>query len=970
MGPDEVAELCLELVRRRKLRPDVQERAVFSNERAAKFIRQRREQDPEQAAIMDRFRWPVIPQGELRTPWPDGPSERVAEAFQYACLNTGAFICLCRSRPTVAREVLLAVCIEKPDRDDPYECYTISENCGVECWFEGYPPLYDRGPFLAFLRERPGEAIDFILRLINFATCRSEEAEARKRTRYVRRSEMSADEADDRIRIDLDGSGRQWLGDPRVFQWHHEWPHESRIVSCCLMALEFWLYERLERDEDVAPDLTRLLAESESLAFAGLLVDLGKRYPSLLFGVLRPLLGAWELYDLDLQVVVRRGSGSPAMIGWSMRQSPAAVARAREWFLMPHRSLHLREIAQKLLIQEPDMRNFFANVRAKWSLQLRSGEPHRLRLLVEMFDHANYTERPLGDGRIEVSFRWPDNLQRDLDSQQREQETETRLMMFPWQCRERLNRGNRLAAGEVLGFWAELLRLSETDEGGEDDPPEFSIPVLIDAVCGGVAVLYRFHREFVTEDPERERWCRAVLECVTVNPPRVGGLASESALGDRHWDAFAAEAGMVMLAANPRDPLARRLVARGAMAFRYATETLCLRIAFEARGRLGPDFPRLINLVVDWAAVRALMSRCQSIRLDITPYVDRASELEEAFVAGTLEAKIPSIVEANHLALKELAALVPPEYRALARRRRHVLDTGLDGRTLQAGLGWLDLRAAASGDERSCWMAAVRDLLAISLSKVPKVTDPQHGEFEGLPEEFDHWVLQTVSHAVRALGPGEDRTTLWKPVLDLPVFAHEWVERFFWYWFPDCPQEAMERETFFECWVAMIRYAVEHSGWDAATKRQHYIGDMIIQLMGFHVGIESLAGNEAYSPLFHRFANEFDRAAARWCVIPRVAHGFARFLSRSATAVLILPFLGRLSVSLESYNDNDWRERGLEDALVAYLRACWEKRCAEVSSDETYRRPFLAILKMLTSRGNHAAAAFNVRVVEQIGQQG
>jgi hypothetical protein len=52
-------------------------------------------------------------------------------------------------------------------------------------------------------------------------------------------------------------------------------------IHCPLMALERWPYEQIDRGEKIELRVNRILRESESLAFAGPLFDVGKRLPIL-----------------------------------------------------------------------------------------------------------------------------------------------------------------------------------------------------------------------------------------------------------------------------------------------------------------------------------------------------------------------------------------------------------------------------------------------------------------------------------------------------------------------------------------------------------------------------------------------------------------------------------------------------------------------------------------------------------------
>src|ERR1019366_6796269 len=104
--------------------------------------------------------------------------------------------------------------------------------------------------------------------------------------------------------------------------------------------------------------------ESRSLAFAGLLIDTGKRHPNHFAGLLRPLLRCHELYGLDLRAVVERAGGNAGFMAWGLQPAGPLRDQAQAWFAMPHRRRHLQELAVNLLLSDEGMRPFFAEARA------------------------------------------------------------------------------------------------------------------------------------------------------------------------------------------------------------------------------------------------------------------------------------------------------------------------------------------------------------------------------------------------------------------------------------------------------------------------------------------------------------------------------------------------------------------------------------------------------------------------------
>jgi hypothetical protein len=87
-------------------------------------------------------------------------------------MDTIALNGLISVRPEVAREVLLAVCVDEPKPSDPYDRSPLRDHLGLADWRHGYPAMYWKGPFLRFLQSAPAQGLDAIVRLVNYATTR------------------------------------------------------------------------------------------------------------------------------------------------------------------------------------------------------------------------------------------------------------------------------------------------------------------------------------------------------------------------------------------------------------------------------------------------------------------------------------------------------------------------------------------------------------------------------------------------------------------------------------------------------------------------------------------------------------------------------------------------------------------------------------------------------------------------------
>jgi nucleoside phosphorylase len=970
--PDEVAVFCREMAERLP-RPNGTGKSQEEENEAA--IQEVAKSDPKRAELIRRMTTSIFALGPLRAPWPDGPSTRLSESFQCACLDSGAFPSFARVRPEAAVEVLLAVSIEEPQHEDPFG-HSMSDNCGVERWHGGNPPLYFRGPFLAMLRDNSDAALTYILKLVNFATRRFAE------TDRPRGGGFAEEGPEPEVWVEVQGTRRRWLGDQRVFRWHHDWPLDAKVVVCSLMALEFWLYEELGKGRDVSGMLTRILSESESLAFAGLLIDVGKKDHALFAGPLRPLLACAPLYHMDMNAYVQRQGYSVGLMGWGMRQPEELVAMAREWFGQPHRKECLRDIAQELLLTRADVREFFVGVRAAWRAEMQGDDQHPWRYLIEQLTPENFAFERIDERRVKVSLRLPDALQKETEEGEKRRGEELLVMITPVQCRQRLDKNTPLGTEELDQLWETIQRLDtlrrpfSVDDYGIADP--------VNGVLGGIAVLMVFHLDWLNSEPARIGWCREKLEEICKSPPPRSPLDSDTAAGNDHWDAFAAEAGVVLWEKNQQDPLARCLVANGMMAYRYATAALTVRRARALRSTLGDDFRRLVSLGVRYSPVRGVLLRRAQARLEFGEWEKRATELYVNFLDGSLSADIPPIADLNGTALRGLEEVQklleqawaertkvlrkgkkkPPTSGKKAKRPRPV---SLDTQLLEAVLTPHAPDASASESEREKWRELLGELLTLCLEGIPGPSERRGGEVDGLPIEFDRWVFERVASFLPLL-PADQARALWQPILDLGIPAHNWVEQFYWQWFTGGYQQAPSPEAFTAIWEEMLRYALNRPEW-ASDGDSYDLSKMVTELLGFHFGTRTVATDTAYTEALGKMTLVFEDVGRKWFGMATVVEGFARFAVAPAGTKLLLPAVRWLSKAPETVKRTK-TEPHLDDALINLLREAWERHRLELTQDTQLMDAFQGMLTRLSSQGSHAALALRDHVLGSLSSGG
>jgi hypothetical protein len=960
--PAATAALCLELAGRRDISPEIAGRVTEARRR------RQEERDRQDLEGGGRSKAPLpigMPRGRRRPAWPDGPRGKVDREFQEACLAGAPVTALIKADPDAALEVLLAVSIEEPQHDD----FTHSRlpECGLSYWPEGDPPAYFRGPFLQFFRLAPSQALSFVIKLTNFGTHRYTEG---------------------RVWLDVmvDGEPRHWYGDSNVFRWHHDWPlsHASQIQSG-LMALEQWLYEQIDKGIAIEPWIARIIAESESLAFAGVLLDVGKRAPELFFTVLGPLFFTWEIWNWDFQLAtLRRSERQPP--GYWGQQAPRLFKLAQEWHQLPHRSdalLWPNGVIARTMLGHEQSRAFFDEVRSTWQAALQQHEePEHLRLLIERLDPNNYSFEQRGNEIVPVDFNWPEAIARENKEHLRELAERQTISQLPWRCRKFLDARTPLPTDQLQWLWDFLQAI---DAKPPELPSDSSGPLLRieDVFCGSIALLLSTSRDWLLQDVSRMAWCRQKLQATIDDPPPPRRFDSELSVGNMRWDCFAAECGVLLLAENPNDALARQLVGAGLVAFNYNTTELTMARAAAVRAKLGGAFPQMIAFAIQWAALRPLQVRQDdpSLAAERESFFVRKRGLLDTFVDRSLSPIAADLGKINAETCEARDAIYEKQFpgsSARSRRRqksaggrqsREVLHPdrlGLDPYVMKTAFAWLDVRDPQTPAERLAWLGIIREILGIVLKALPLVQLASTQGIDGLPSDFDDWAFKLVARTIPGLAPAEHPEELWQAVLDRGAPAHQWVERFFWHWFTDGFAASPSPAEFVRIWRAMIMHALGHPAWDPAGAVSYELDGIVVELLCFDTRWNAIIRSEDNAQIVSTLEDTFEHALHRWGGRPKVISGLVMFATQPGARQLLLPALRWTSSAVRSFDTYDWKY-GLEENVIEFLHTCWQREGERISRDESLRAPFLAVLTILVSRGSHAAIALNSRVVGSIG---
>ena len=306
----------------------------------------------------------------------------------------------------------------------------------------------------------------------------------------------------------------------------------------------------------------------------------------------------------------------------------------------------------------------------------------------------------------------------------------------------------------------------------------------------------------------------------------------------------------MMLAVDPSDTLARKLVAAGLVAFNYNTTALTMARAAVARSQLGNAFPQMIAFAVQWAALRPLQVRQEdpSLQAERESFLVRKRALVDAFVDGSLSSIAADLGKINAETREARDAIHEKQFpgsSARSQRRQnstgrresrevlHPDHLGLDPYVMKTAFAWLDVRAAQTPDERIAWLGLIREMLGVVLQAVPVVDPASKQEIDGLPSDFDGWVFELVARTIPCLAPAERPEEFWQAILDRGAPAHQWVERFFWHWFTGGFKASPSAAEFVRIWRAMITYALGHPAWDPSGTVSYELDGLVVELMCF-----------------------------------------------------------------------------------------------------------------------------------------
>jgi len=697
--------------------------------------------------------------------------------------------------------------------------------------------------------------------------------------------------------------------------------------------------------------------------FLKLLCDVGRQSPGLFENALRPLLVSPEVLYWDIDVRLQ-GRGH-LMIGADLKGDWFAQL-AHDFNNLEHRTKDLRNVGVEMMFNRPLQRPFFEQARQAWESRLAVEQNEEMRVFLEAliiwFDPNSYNVRDHPEhGPVIVNTRAED-VAAERATEYQQQHENLLVMTFGGRCRELLDTGQGLPAERVEPFWDDLQHIYAARERPDAPWPQGMVD---DDICGGAAVLLRFHQGWLEQNQGHMAWCLDQLKQVIVHPPQPGfGDVPESAF-NMSWDCFASDVVPMLWAQDPQEPDLRTCVALLAFARHYrAVATLFARCA-EHRVVLGEDFTRLRRLLFERAYVDGRTHRVRywmQSRHDFLDGHDHGpnQDLVERFVRivdewvntriiAFIDGDLPSELTSWHDAddperFREIDAHLP---------KWCLLDYRLDFQLICEAHSWLPTPDKAHSDvERSEWLAFWRQALTHIVGRTEPTQAKQQDSLVPHPEE--RWVLHGIAAAVPYMRPEENPERLWQVVLDLRPEASYWVEEFLQSFHRAALQAASVPEGYVALVRAMFDFADASATWPTQESAHHgsrgsvwhYGSDPWRSLLGLD-GWTQERWQERHTSIIRMAIDLFQRWTTVNLKSDRCVQAWARFLERPAAQPILLQGIQWLEDAAAATHGHLIERDDSANAIASLLTTAWSDHQAELRSN---RSALLALLSLLVVR--------------------
>lgn len=905
-------------------------------------------------------------------PWPDGPKNRVDDAFQKVCLSTDSLLPLIKTRPQIVEEVILALIIELKTAESGYNDYHWSdEDIGLQYLHsEFYPRGWHKGPFLNFLRYNQQYGIDMIVRLVDFET--------------ERLLEVHHNDNNTQIELIVNNETKRYVGSAKIYNWHRGDPWCADVISSALMALEKYIYECVDKKKNISEILELLLSQSKSIAFLGLACEIGRYRPELFISILKPLLAIPELYFYE-ECCVQFNSGNSILVA----THPEIQQKMQEWENMPHRKIPLMNIATYLFLNDKSLELFFLSFKDTLEDRLKANPDEgkiteKIKSLIPIFDRKNWKETKTAEDKNVWQYLPPKQLQEEAEAKLLQIRQRQIVLCFPMHCRRLLNKEINMKDKEVEPFWQHIKQIKGFTFNNDDD----ILSMTVDAIAGGIAVLIKNHYEWLKAHSAYMVWCIEWIVDLIANPPPKERFNFATSAGDIYWDSFISEIMPILWSEDPDSKQWRKLVAKLICLRHYDSMNLLMKSAYQLRSKLGNAFYQLVSLVLLHATVgnRLQFEFQPDTKEVIKSYkriTKRISSHKKKFIKNSLDYNISTWA----LNLVNRAELIPykPHRRGIRipikgtyegfteedtkvfYRKRPEVDLQLISKSFKE---LFSIEDAKDTSEQTTWLQFWEQLLICRLA-FNQCFDENGAivnidEHEGEPSWMsDSDLLQPIAKFIIRMKNTNLVKILWKPIMDLGPSEHYFIKSFLsWFFFYGF--ETDYDESFIAVWKELLDDFHNSNRWylNKSSTQGHNICEIWQCLLGINPRIH-FNYNERHQRTIHEMKDYYCQWAKEKLASDAYSTMYFSELLKYPVAELIrLESLAWIKEAANKANKWWWKEEGLVASLAELLSFSWEYHKDEFSKNKEADSSFKELLQLLVNKQHPVAIDLQSRLAE------
>ena len=342
--------------------------------------------------------------------------------FEDLFLEAG-WIPICKHLPKIAVNILQRIlCRElKQDRFGGYLHLEMDYGITHTKW---NPPTYLKGPFLGLLRLHSVEGLHLIKQVTNHAT---------KCWRMIQELELQRKPVPQAVK--LKASTLEIWGDEHVYTWHRYPTIAPDAVACALMALEYWMNERLKNGADPVWLFHKVLERTESAAVVGVCASVALANERICREAVIPILENPSFWYMDIfRLTQEMGAESSIKMFstfFSLGHDRGDYNILLELAKQEHRKSDIRNFVLPILLSgskesceklQNAMRDFPNNPpigfeHERENAQLMNERAETCRIWAALAERQNYETFEVDDKRgIGIRFKLPS----DLEKQQKE----------------------------------------------------------------------------------------------------------------------------------------------------------------------------------------------------------------------------------------------------------------------------------------------------------------------------------------------------------------------------------------------------------------------------------------------------------------------------------------------------------------------------------------------------------------------